>query len=74
MRQAVAAWGLDETQNAVKKDGRIDRTAGVCKKLVGHFSLTAGRPEVLLKKPRRNSICHHIPSYQNAKQDGVPGR
>ncbi|XP_038590224.1 E3 SUMO-protein ligase ZBED1-like [Micropterus salmoides] len=74
MREAVAAWGLDERRqvcittdnaanmvkaaalnkwtrlqcfghrlhlavvNAVKKDGRVDRAAGVCKKLGGHFS------------------------------------
>ncbi|XP_038561459.1 E3 SUMO-protein ligase ZBED1-like [Micropterus salmoides] len=74
MREAVAAWGLDErrqvcittdnaanmvkaaalnkwtrmqcfghrlhlaVEKAVKKDGRVDRAAGVCKKLVGHFS------------------------------------
>ncbi len=25
-------------ENAVKKDGRIDRATGICKKLVGHFS------------------------------------
>ena len=29
--------------------------------------LTAGRPEVLLKRPRRTSIYQLIPSYQNAR-------
>ncbi len=37
-------------------------------------SVTVRRQEVFLKKLRRNSIDHHIPLYQNAKQDGVPDR
>ncbi|XP_033931087.1 E3 SUMO-protein ligase ZBED1-like [Pseudochaenichthys georgianus] len=35
-------------ENAVKKDGRINRTAGVCKKLVGHFSQLEAQKELNL--------------------------
>ncbi|KAJ4947029.1 hypothetical protein JOQ06_009071 [Pogonophryne albipinna] len=95
LREAVAAWGLDETcqvcittdnaanmvkaaslnewtrlqcfghrlhlavENAVKKDGRINRTAGVCKKLVGHFSHSWKARSALEKAQKELNLPSH---------------
>lgn len=39
-------------ENAVKKDGRIDRATGICKKLVGHFS-HSWKARVALEKAQK---------------------
>ncbi|KAI2644978.1 zinc finger BED domain-containing 1-like protein [Labeo rohita] len=95
LREAVSAWGLDETrqvcittdnaanmvkaadlnkwtrlqcfghrlhlaiENAVKKDGRIDRAIGVCKKLVSHFSHSWKASDALAKVQKELSLPSH---------------
>ncbi|XP_056119514.1 E3 SUMO-protein ligase ZBED1-like [Rhinichthys klamathensis goyatoka] len=95
LREAVAAWGLDETrqvcittdnaanmvkaadlnkwtrlqcfghrlhlavENAVKKDGRIDRAVGVCKKLVSHFSHSWKASDALAKVQKELNLPSH---------------
>ncbi|KAJ4947212.1 hypothetical protein JOQ06_009250 [Pogonophryne albipinna] len=46
-------------ENAVKKDGRINRTAGVCKKLVGHFSHSWKARSALEKAQKELNLPSH---------------
>lgn len=46
-------------ENAVKDDGRIARAAGLCKKLVGHFS-HSWKEKVALKKAQNE---HNLPEH-----------
>lgn len=96
LREAVSAWGLDETcqvcittdnaanmvkaadlnkwtrlqcfghrlhlavENAVKKDARIDRAVGVCKKLVSHFSHSWKASDALTKVQKELNLPSHL--------------
>lgn len=46
-------------ENAVKKDGRIDRAIGVCKKLVSHFSHSWKASDALAKVQKELSLPSH---------------
>ncbi|KAJ8014498.1 hypothetical protein DPEC_G00040850 [Dallia pectoralis] len=46
-------------ENAVKKDGRIDRAVGVCKKLVSHFSHSWKASDALAKAQKEINLPSH---------------